>query len=130
MENNKKKILIIEDDQVILDMYSVKFKESNYNVFTASLGLDGLKIAKKEKPEIILLDVMMPQMDGYTVLRKLKEDKSTKNIPVILLTNLAQSEDREKGKKLGALDYLVKANFTPSQIEEKVSQVLEKVGKR
>ena len=81
-------------------------------------------MAKKENPDVILLDIILPQMDGFSVLKKLKSDSATKNFPVILLTNLGQDGDVKKGLELGAIDYLIKANYTPSQVVEKVKSLL------
>ncbi len=102
-----KKVLIVEDDASIIQMYSMKFKEGGYEVVQASTGVEGIELAKKEKPSIILLDIIIPQFDGFAVLEKLREDDSTKNIPVVLLTNLSQEGDQKRGKELGA-----KANTT------------------
>ena len=82
-------------------------------------------IFKKEKPDVIMLDVILPQLDGFSVLDQIKQDKTTKKIPVIMLTNLGTEEDKAKGEKLGALDYLVKASLTPGQVSEKIKQALK-----
>ena len=82
-------------------------------------------MAKKKKPDIILLDVLMPKMDGFTVLENLKKDKNLAQIPVILLTNLGQKDDVEKGLELGAVDYLIKAHFKPSETVDKVKDILQ-----
>ena len=123
--NQQEKILLIEDEKILLEMYSFKFSKDGFKVIQAKDGEDGLRLASKEKPNLILLDIIMPKMDGFTVLKKLKEGEATKEIPVILLTNLGQNEDMKKGLNLGALDYLVKANHTPTQVVEKIKKVLE-----
>ena len=122
--NQNTKILIVEDDNAILEMYNLKFKEENFNILTAMDGLDGLEIARKELPAIILLDIMMPKMDGFAVLTELKNDPKTKGIPVLMLSNLGQQADIEKGKNLGETDYIVKASMTPTQVVEKVKSYL------
>jgi len=122
--NQNTKILIVEDDNAILEMYNLKFKEENFNILTAMDGLDGLEIARKELPAIILLDIMMPKMDGFAVLTELKNDPKTKGIQVLMLSNLGQQADIEKGKNLGATDYIVKASMTPTQVVEKVKSYL------
>lgn len=124
MDNKATKVLVVEDDKMILDMYTLKFAQEGYKVVQAENGKDGLAMAKKESPDIILLDIILPQMDGFTVLKKLKSDSSTKNMPVVLLTNLGQDGDVKKGLELGAVDYLIKANYTPSQVVEKVKSLL------
>ncbi|MFA6254955.1 MAG: response regulator [Patescibacteria group bacterium] len=124
MVNNDAKILIVEDDDTLLEMYNIKFKESELTVITAQDGLAALELAKKELPVVILLDVMMPKMDGFAVLTELQNDPQTKNIPVLMLSNLGQQDDVSKGKKLGAADYIVKASMTPTQVVEKVKAYL------
>ncbi len=106
-------------------MYSLKLNNQGFKVFQANNGTDGLMSTEKEKPDLILLDIMMPQLDGFGVLKELKSKKETKNIPVILLSNLGQDEDVQKGKELGAADYLVKANMTPMQVVTKIKEVLK-----
>lgn len=120
-----KKILIIEDDKLISSMYNTKLKIDGYKVFLADTGLKGFKKAKEKKPDLIMLDVILPELDGFSVLEKLKNNKQTKNIPVMMLTNLGTDEDVDKGKKLGAIDYLVKANFTPAEISKKIKKYLK-----
>lgn len=118
------KVLLVEDDKMILDMYTLKFFQEGYKVVQAENGKDGIDVAKKEKPDVILLDIILPQMDGFAVLKKLKSDGVTKTIPVVLLTNLGQDGDVKKGLELGAIDYLIKANYTPTQVVEKVKSLL------
>jgi CheY-like chemotaxis protein len=88
-------------------------------------GLKGLEMVKKEDPDIILLDILMPKMDGFAVLDALKKDKATANIPVVLLTNLGQKEDVKKGFEKGAVGYLIKAHFMPSEVVEKIKKILK-----
>lgn len=123
--DKKTKVLIIEDEEMLVNMYISKFTKEGYQAEKASNGRIGLEQAKTIKPDIILLDIMMPEMDGFMVLKDLKADSTTKSIPVIMLTNLGQEEDIEKGNKLGATDYLVKANLTPAQVVEKVKEILK-----
>jgi len=124
MADRKTKVLLVEDDKMILDMYTLKFSQEGYEVVQAENGKDGLDSAKKESPDIILLDIILPQMDGFTVLKEIKKVDALKDIPVILLTNLGQDGDVKKGLELGANDYLIKANYTPSQVVDKVKSVL------
>lgn len=126
MSAKKGKILLVEDDLTLIDMYKMKFVEEGFDVFVSSNGVDAIELAKKELPDIVLLDIILPGMDGFAILETLKKEAKTKQIPVILLSNLGQDSDIEKGKKLGARDYLVKANFTPTQIAEKVKNILKK----
>ena len=110
---------------MISSIYKTKFEVDGFEVFIADNGATGLELAKKVKPDIIMLDVILPQLDGFSVLDQIKKDKTTKNIPVIMLTNLGTDEDKKKGEIMGALDYLVKASLTPSQISAKIKQVLK-----
>ncbi len=87
-------------------------------------GEEGVKAAMKEIPDLILLDVLMPKLDGFEALKKLKADEGTKNIPVIMLTNLGQKEDIDKGIQSGAVDYLIKAHFVPAEAVDKIRKVL------
>ena len=119
------KILIIEDDKFLRELISRKLQEEGYEISEAIDGAEGLKKAKEEKSDLILLDLILPGMDGFDVLSKLKEDAAISSIPVIILSNLGQKEDVEKGFKLGAIDYLVKAHFTPGEILEKIRKVLK-----
>jgi DNA-binding response OmpR family regulator len=121
---NKIKVLLIEDDALIADMYKTRLGEEGFAVVNTAIGSEALKLAHETKPQIILLDVILPELDGFSILRELKSDDDTKNIPVMLLTNLGQDSDMAKGKDLGAVAYLVKANFTPSQIVEEINKVI------
>lgn len=123
----KIKILLIEDDPFLLNMYSVKFEMDGFQIFVADNGEDGLKEIFNVKPDIILLDILMPKMNGFEVLENIKksDNSEVKKIPVILLTNLNQQEEIEKGMKLGAVDYLIKAHFMPSEVVGKIKRILE-----
>jgi len=125
MTKKNKKILIIEDDKILADMYIVKFKKEGFDIVGTQNGAEGLELAKKEKPDMILLDVILPQIDGFSLLAKFKKSKDLKHIPIILLTNLGQQGDIEKGEKLGATGYLTKSNTTPSSVIEKVKQIMD-----
>ena len=120
-----KKILVIDDDQFFSKTLEATLPAGKYTLLSAEDGEIGLELAKKELPAVILLDIMMPKMDGFAVLTELKKDSKTKNIPVLLLTNLGQKADIEKGQKLGANDYIVKSSMTPSQVLEKIKSFLK-----
>ncbi len=122
----QQKILLIEDEEMLLKMYSLKFSKEGFKIIQAKDGEEGLKLIKTEKPTLILLDIILPKLDGFTVLKELKKEEMTKNIPVILLTNLGQNEDVKRGLSLGAVDYLIKADLTPTQVVEKVKKILKK----
>ena len=120
------KILIVDDDPFILDMYILKFKEKGFDVDTARDGKTALEKIDSYDPEVVLLDVVMPVMDGFEVLQELKKRKSASRAKIVLLTNLGQKEDVERGMELGAHDYIIKAHFTPSEVVEKVKSLLQK----
>jgi len=118
------KILIVEDDEFLLQMYAAKLELENFSVYTAVTGTQGLKVAQKELPDLILLDLNLPEMDGFSVLQFLKKEDKTKNIPVLVLTNFAQKENIDRCLDLGAEDYLIKAHFVPSEVIEKIKNIL------
>jgi len=122
---SKGKILIVEDEEMLSTMYKVKFENEGYEVATANNGADGLTLSEAEQPSIILLDIIMPKIDGFAVLKRLKASEKTKSIPVILLTNLGQDEDIARGKELGAAGYLIKANNTPSEVVTKIKEFIK-----
>ncbi len=124
LEKNKTTILLVEDDPFLLSMYSTKFEIENFLVVTADDGEKGVELARSDLPDIILLDIMLPKMNGFEVLENLKKNKSTAGIPVILLTNLNQKDEIERGLALGADDYLIKAHFMPSEVVDKIKKVL------
>ncbi len=120
------KILIIEDDKFLRELITRKLTSENFDIVEAVDGESGLKTLKEQKPDLVLLDLILPGIDGFEVLTKAKDDAMLALIPVIILSNLGQREDVERGLKLGAVDYLVKAHFTPNEIVEKVKQALAK----
>jgi DNA-binding response OmpR family regulator len=124
MAKKKIKILLVEDDSFLLNMYATKFELENFDVVVAEDGEKGIRMAKTEKPDIILLDIMLPKIDGFDVLKALKKSQETSNLPVILLTNLSQKDDIDKGLALGAVDFLIKAHFMPSEVVEKIKKIL------
>jgi len=121
-----KKILFVEDETALQKTFGDILKEEGYEIFTALDGEMGLRMAKEKKPDLILLDLILPKMDGFELLGNLKADPDTKDIPVIILTNLERVEDIEKALELGATTYLVKANYTLKEVVDKVKQVIEK----
>ncbi len=125
-KENKTKIVLIEDDAFLAGMYVTKLNLEGYEVHLALDGEKGLKLVKEELPNIILLDVILPKMSGFDVLKNLKAEAKTKDIPVVLLTNLGQRDDVKKGLDLGAVDYLIKAHFMPSEVVEKIKKIVKK----
>lgn len=118
------KIAIIEDDGVIRQMYRMKFESEGFEVETAENGRDGVALVQHMKPDIILLDMHMPEMDGVTALSKIREEKWGKDIPVIVLTNLGEEESPKNLRSLGIKGYIVKADFTPRQVVARVKDAL------
>lgn len=119
------KILIIEDDKFLRELMARKLHEENYLVFEEAEGENGVKAIKEQKPDLVLLDLILPGVDGFEILGQIKQDSETKNVPVIILSNLGQKEDIDRGFKLGAVDYLIKAHFTPGEIVEKIKKILK-----
>lgn len=120
------KLLLVEDDMALRDIYSTRFLAEGYEVATASDGEQALTVAVKEKPDLILLDIMMPKISGFDVLDILRTTPETKNSKIIIMTALSQPADMEKGKTLGADEYLVKSQVTLTDVVEKVKTVLGK----
>ncbi len=118
------KIAIIEDDQAIAHMYRIKFEAEGYTVETADNGAIGLELLEKFRPDFILLDLMMPEMNGDEMLVKLRATDYGKDIPVIILTNMGEQEAPEVLKELGVRRFIVKADMTPRQVAEMVKAEL------
>lgn len=127
LKNKKaKKILLIDDDSLLLRMYATKLQADGYVVLEAANGQEGIAIAKKEKPDLILLDLMMPVMNGIETLKILKKDPDVKNIPVIVQTNVGDNKDDiQRTKEMGALDYLIKSETDLKKLSARVRDVLE-----
>ncbi len=117
----QKRILLAEDDIFVRDMYSVRLKKDGYEVKTVKDGRQALEWLSKNTPDIILLDIMMPFMDGLEVLAEIQKNENLNTIPVIMLTNLSEGDDIRKALTLGASDYIIKSHFTPSEIVSKVN---------
>jgi len=124
-----KKILLIEDDSFLSEIYMAKFQESGFEVSAARDGIVGLAKIKEQEPDVILLDVVMPNMDGFEILQAVKEDPQAKNIPVVILSNLGEQENIQKGLELGAAAYIVKAHYTPTEVVARVKEILSKLKK-
>ena len=125
MADSKKNILIVEDDKFLRELIVQKLLKEGYAVSEAIDGEEGIKKIKGEKPDLVLLDLILPGIDGFEVLSQMKNEPGSSSIPVIILSNLGQKEDVEKGLKLGAVDYLIKAHFTPGEIIDKIKAALK-----
>ncbi len=123
-----KKILLVEDDKFLLKFFAARLKEEDFEVILAEDGEEAVRKVKEEKPDLILLDLILPKKDGFAVLKEIKSDEKTKNIPVFVLSNLGQESDREKAKELGAVDYLVKVNFDLKEIIKKIKNYFNSKG--
>ena len=121
----KKKVMLVEDDVFVSDIYQVKMHNEGIEVIVAMNGMEAVEhLEKGIMPDLILLDIVMPYMDGMAVLKRIKADDRWKNIPVILLTNLSDRSQVDECLSLGANDYLIKSHFTPSEVMKKVYSLL------
>lgn len=125
-QNEKKKILIMEDDPFIAKMYVKKLIKQGYIAKQADNGIEGIDMMQIFLPDLVMLDIIMPQMDGFEVIRKLKQDKKFNKIPIIVLSNLGEREHIEKCLALGADDYIIKAHFTPEEAIARIKKILNK----
>lgn len=121
----KKKILFIEDERHFQEMLDVVFKAEGFETFSAYNGVDGVRMAEEERPDIILSDLVLPKKDGFNVINELKNNPNISNIPIIILTNLEESQNIEKVISSGAKMYLVKSNYTLDDIVAKVKDTLK-----
>lgn len=122
-----KKVLLVDDDNDLRQLYAVELGSKNYVVLEAPDGEQGLAVAKAENPDLILLDIMMPKLDGIATLIQLKQDPATNKTPVIMLTNFGQENLVKQAFASGAIDYLLKYKVTPAEMADKVGQVLANV---
>ncbi len=120
-----KKIVWVEDDQFLNDIIARKLSLTKSSFFHASEGEEALALIAKEMPDVVMLDIILSGMDGFEILRRIKADPKIKHIPIILLSNLGQQSDIEKGKTLGAVRFLIKATVTPNEIIDQLREVLE-----
>ena len=124
------KILIIEDDKMISDMYKVQFELLGHDVTISANGPEGLIYLEMNKPDLVLLDLMMPVMDGFELMEKMKEEKLAQNAIFIILSNRGQPSDIARGESLGASGYIVKASSTPSEVIDKVNAIINNLDKK
>lgn len=121
-----KKILIVEDDPLIVKIYTTRLKADGYDVLSAENGEEGIKIAEESFPDLIILDVMMPRVDGFAVLERLRKNPSFKDTPILMYSNLNNEEEIERAIKMGVTEFLVKANLSPTQMVLKMKQYADK----
>ncbi|MFA6228469.1 MAG: response regulator [Patescibacteria group bacterium] len=125
MPGDKIKVLLVEDDAMIVDMYKLRLEEEGYEVIITDKGSQAIELAKTDDPDIILLDIILPEVDGFSILSSLKSEAATKKIPTIIMTNLGQESDQEKGQQLGAEEYFVKAQHTPADVINVIKKYLK-----
>ncbi len=124
IKNTKQKIVLIEDDRYLSNALHFELQNAGFQVALAGNGREGLEKIKSEKPDLVLLDLLLPMEDGFRILETIKKDDAVKKIPVIILSNLSQESDIEKGKRLGAADYLIKSSLSIKEVVEKVKGYL------
>jgi DNA-binding response OmpR family regulator len=124
--DNKIKILVVEDEEILLTALSEELKQEGFDVAGAKDGVEGVEKASSEKPDMILMDLVMPRLDGIGALKQIKENPETKDIPVVILTNLSDYDKISDALSLGAMDYLVKANYRLEELVNKIKTVLER----
>ncbi len=127
MDNSNKKILVVEDDSFLRKIIVKKLLNEGYTVIEAIDGEKGLKMAKEKRPDLILLDLVLPGIDGFEVLKRMKNGAEIANIPVVILSNLGNRVDIERGLELGAVDFLVKAHLAPRDIIERIENIFKKM---
>jgi len=120
----RKKILIIEDEKDLAEMYKEKLRIEGFEVFLTDSVEEGLKVAKKEKPDLILLDILLREENGISFLRKQKDDKEISEIPVVAFSNYDSPQTKNEAKKLGVKEYLIKTDFTPKEFVERIKRYL------
>ena len=120
-----KNILLVEDDPFLSDIYTTKLKEEGFSVDTAMDGEECLRKVEKNMPDLLILDLVLPQMDGWEVLSSIRRQEKFKDLKVIILSNLGQKDEVEKGLKLGAIKYFIKAHYTPSEVVAEIKEILK-----
>lgn len=125
MSDMKTKVLLVDDDQMIVDMYKLRLEQEGYEVLVTDKGSEAIRLAGEALPDIVLLDIILPEIDGFSILKSIKGEAATKKIPVLLLTNLSQESDQAKGKELGADGYFVKSQHTPSDMLYEMRKIIK-----
>jgi len=120
-----KSILLIEDDPLLVDLYTTKLREVGFELEVANDGQEGLKKIRIKKPDLLLLDIVLPAVNGWEILEEVKKSEGLKDLKVIILSNLTSKEEVEKGFKLGATKYLIKSHYTPSEVVEEIKKTLK-----
>lgn len=119
-----KKILLAEDDPFLIDIYSKKLKEAGFYVKVVKDGKKALDVLKNEKPDLLLLDLVLPELSGWRVIQEIKKDPNFRKLKVVIFSNLGQREEVEQGLELGAVKYLIKAHYKPSEVVEEIKKII------
>ena len=126
ISNGAKKILLVEDEEIMIDLLQKKLTREGYEISVARNGEEGLKAMREVKPDLILLDIIMPKMGGFEVMTEMQKDKTLAKIPVIVISNSGQPVEIDRAQKLGAKDWLIKTEFDPQEVVEKVKKQIGK----
>jgi len=122
-----KKILIVEDEKILGEMYQDKFIQAGFKTILIDTAEEGIKAVSKEKPDLILLDILLPRANGISFLKKIKKDKKLASIPVVAFSNYDDPDTKIEAHQLGAKDYLIKTNYTPNEVVARVKQLLGEI---
>lgn len=120
-----KKVLIIEDDSFLQGLEATKLKKENYEIVVASTGEEGMEKINEPGIDLILLDIILPQFDGFEILKKIRNTEKIRDIPVIVFSNLSEEKDIKKAESLGSTDFMVKSNFTLDELVERINKILK-----
>jgi DNA-binding response OmpR family regulator len=120
-----KNILLVEDDPFLIDIYTTKLKEAGFEIEVARDGQSALKRLNRKRPDLLVLDIVLPHIDGWEILGKIKEEDQLKGLLIVILSNLGQKQEVKKGLDLGATKYLIKAHYNPSEIIEEIKEILK-----
>lgn len=120
-----KTILFVEDDPFLIDIYSAKLKEAGFEIEIAKDGEECLAKVKEKKPDLIVLDIVLPKISGWEVLKEIKKDRNLKDLKIIIFSNLGQKNEVEEGLRMGAAQYLIKAHYTPSEVVREIKKIFK-----
>lgn len=119
-----KSILLVEDDPFVVDIYTTKLKEAGFDIEVAENGEEALRKLKEKKPDLLILDIVLPNIDGWELLKKIRTELSFEDLKVVVLSNLSKKSEVEKGLEFGVIKYFIKAHFTPSEVVEEIKRIL------
>ncbi len=124
-DKHMKQILLVEDDPFLVDIYTTKLKESGFNVDVISDGQECLKGIREKTPDLLILDIVLPKIDGWEILREIRQDEKLKGLKVVIISNLGQKSEVEKGIEMGAVKYMIKAHYTPGEVVAEIKKILK-----